>query len=88
VGKLHQAPRQRAKHTYWKACSVNRNAEPGSDITPPPQGIQTEHGTEQSVTVGVFGFPNIRKSSLINLLKRTKVSRCVSLGRVYYIFHF
>jgi ribosome biogenesis GTPase A len=28
----------------------------------------------QSITVGVVGYPNVRKSSLINSLKRAKVS--------------
>jgi len=39
----------------------------------------------QGVTVGVVGFPNVGKSSLINTLKRAKVRR-ISLG--YFFFPF
>jgi nuclear GTP-binding protein len=37
----------------------------------------------QSVTVGVVGFPNVGKSSLINTLRRAKVRR-VSLGSIVF----
>jgi nuclear GTP-binding protein len=35
--------------------------------------------SSQSITVGVVGFPNVGKSSLINSLKRSKVSICLLL---------
>jgi ribosome biogenesis GTPase A len=38
----------------------------------------------QSVTVGVVGFPNVRKSSLVNSLKWAKVRRRVFLGRFFF----
>src|SRR5882757_5795517 len=44
----------------------------GPSIAPPPQDIQ------MSATVGVVGFPNIGKGSLINILKWAKVCRRVS----------
>ena len=34
----------------------------------------------QSVTVDVIGFPNVSKSSLINMLKWAKVCHRISLG--------
>src|SRR5258708_16181838 len=34
----------------------------------------------QSVTIDIIGFPNVSKSSLINMLKSAKVCHCISLG--------
>jgi nuclear GTP-binding protein len=48
----------------------------GSSIAPPPQGIQTERNMECNRCI--FGFPNVSKSSLINMLNRAKFHELIS----------